>query len=133
LLGKRLVELRGSRTQQYIANQLGISRARYSHYENNYVQPDHALLKKMAAFYHVSIDYLLNRSDDDRNAMEFILMGELKSVALDEVIQKYPLEFMGHKLELTDDDKRAVLAFIKTLQDFKDKETGSNQKHHPNG
>jgi transcriptional regulator with XRE-family HTH domain len=120
LLGERLVKLRGTRTQQYVAERLGISRARYSHYENNHVQPDNNLLLKMAQFYNVSVDYLLDGSKRNLSAIEQGLMEDLKTIPLDEVIQKYPLEFMGQKLELSHDDKRAVLAFIKTLQDLKD-------------
>jgi transcriptional regulator with XRE-family HTH domain len=120
LLGERLVKLRGTRTQQYVAERLGISRARYSHYENNYVQPDNNLLLKMAKFYNVSVDYLLGDSKPNLGTIEQGLMVDLKTIPLDEVIQKYPLEFMGQKLELSHDDKRAVLAFIKTLQDLKD-------------
>lgn len=58
-LGKRLKRLRGKRTQREIAVALGISRARYSHYENDHVQPDHELLQKMASLYGETIDFLI--------------------------------------------------------------------------
>lgn len=119
MLGERLVKLRGKRTQKYVAEKLGISRARYSHYENNYVQPDNVLLQKISDFYNVSIDYLLGKNDIILNHSEQKFLNDLTSVPLDEVIQKYPLEFMGEQLNLSDDDKRAVIAFIKTLQDLK--------------
>lgn len=121
MLGQRLVELRGSRTQQYVATKLGISRARYSHYENNHAQPDNELLKKMASFYGVTTDYLLGMDNTDFNAVEKRFLKDLQSIPLDEVIQKYPLDFMGQKLELSDSDKHAILVFIKTLQNFKGK------------
>lgn len=60
-LGERLRKLRGERMQKEIADELGISRARYSHYERDHVQPDHELLYKMADVYGVSIDHLLGR------------------------------------------------------------------------
>ncbi|QYY44724.1 helix-turn-helix domain-containing protein (plasmid) [Aneurinibacillus thermoaerophilus] len=63
MLGKRLKELRGKRTQEEIAKQIGLSRARYSHYENERSQPDHETLQKIADFHGVSIDYLLGRTD----------------------------------------------------------------------
>jgi transcriptional regulator with XRE-family HTH domain len=69
LLGKRLKKLRGKRTQQEIANMLNIARARYSHYENEHVQPDNELLQKMADIYNVSIDYLVGRTDDPNLTM----------------------------------------------------------------
>ncbi|MCY7911880.1 helix-turn-helix transcriptional regulator, partial [Bacillus haynesii] len=34
MLGGRLKSLRGKRTQEEVAKQIGVSRARYSHYEN---------------------------------------------------------------------------------------------------
>jgi transcriptional regulator with XRE-family HTH domain len=122
MLGERLVELRGKRTQQFVADQLEISRSRYSHYENNHVQPDNKLLRKMAQFYNVSIDYLLNENNDEFNASEQKFLSDLQSVSIDQIIQQYPLIFMGRKLELSQDDKRAILAFIKALQDFKNNE-----------
>lgn len=119
MLGDRLVELRGKRTQQFVSEELGISRARYSHYENNHAQPDNSLLKKMAEYYNVSIDYLLGKSNNKFNVQEQEFLSELSRISLDEVIQKYPLVFRGEELHLSDDDKRAILAFIKTLQDMK--------------
>lgn len=64
MLGKKLKELRGSRTQQEIANAIGISRARYSHYENDLREPDFETLKQLAQFHNVPIDYLLGRIDN---------------------------------------------------------------------
>jgi transcriptional regulator with XRE-family HTH domain len=61
MIGKYLKKLRGKRTQEVIANQLGISRARYSHYENDHVQPDNEMLQKIADFYEVQIDQLFGR------------------------------------------------------------------------
>ncbi|WP_019121852.1 helix-turn-helix domain-containing protein [Brevibacillus massiliensis] len=121
MLGERLVKLRGNRTQKQIAEQLGISRARYSHYENNHVQPSNELLKKMSDLYGVSIDYLLGRSDSELNFLEKEFLKDVASIPLDEVIQKYPLKFMGEQLNLTSDDKKAILAFIKTLHELKKK------------
>jgi repressor LexA len=62
LIGERLKKLRGKRTQEEISKKIGISRARYSHYENNHVQPDNDLIIKLAEFYEVTTDYLLGKS-----------------------------------------------------------------------
>jgi len=122
LLGKRLIELRGNRTQKLVAEQLGISRSRYSHYENNYAEPDTTLLQKMSEFYNVSIDYLLGRTDEKFNLNEQKFMKDLSTISIDEIIKKYPLVYEGEVLYLSDDDKRALLAFIKTLQNLKKEE-----------
>ncbi|MHA3065759.1 helix-turn-helix domain-containing protein [Lacticaseibacillus saniviri] len=60
MLGDKLKQLRGSgRTQEDVAKALGISRAAYSHLENNRNEPDNSMLTKLANYYNVSIDYLL--------------------------------------------------------------------------
>lgn len=62
---KRLRELREDRdlTQTYIANMLHVNQKTYSRYETG----EHAIpleqLCKIADFYKVSTDYLLNRTD----------------------------------------------------------------------
>lgn len=63
ILGERLKSLRGKRTQEEVSKALGLSRARYSHYENNRVEPDAEILNKMADFYNVTTDYLFGRTD----------------------------------------------------------------------
>jgi repressor LexA len=68
LIGERLKKLRGKRTQDEVSKKLGISRARYSHYENNHVQPDNDLIIKLSDFYEVSTDYLLGKSITNKTA-----------------------------------------------------------------
>ncbi|WP_221567144.1 helix-turn-helix domain-containing protein [Alkalihalobacillus sp. TS-13] len=64
MMGSRLKKLRGKKTQEEIAVKLGISRARYSHYENNRVEPDSELLGRIADIFGVTTDYLLGRTDN---------------------------------------------------------------------
>ncbi|MEB8713171.1 helix-turn-helix domain-containing protein [Bacillus thuringiensis] len=68
--GKRLKELRGNKTQEEVAAGIGISRPRYSHFENNRNEPDLDLIQKMADYYKVTTDYLLGRSEDKRLTKE---------------------------------------------------------------
>lgn len=62
---KHLKELRSEAnwTQQEVADRLGISRANYSHVENNRNEPDNELLVKLANLYKVSTDYLLGKTN----------------------------------------------------------------------
>lgn len=62
---KHLKELRSEAnwTQQEVADRLGISRANYSHIENNRNEPDNELLVKIADLYAVSTDYLLGKTN----------------------------------------------------------------------
>ena len=63
MLGERLKTLRGKKTQNDVAKMLGISRARYSHYENEIREPDHDMLNKIADLYEISVDTLLGREN----------------------------------------------------------------------
>ncbi|MGE6202997.1 helix-turn-helix domain-containing protein [Guptibacillus hwajinpoensis] len=71
MLSKRLKVLRGSKTQNEVAYALGISRARYSHYENDHVEPDIQLLIKMANYFNTTIDDLLGNKSE-------LYVGEIK-------------------------------------------------------
>ncbi|MDF2722552.1 MAG: xre [Paenibacillus sp.] len=47
-------------TQQEVADALGIARNTYTQYELGRRVPDYETMKKLAAYYNVSIDYLLD-------------------------------------------------------------------------
>ena len=67
-LGEKLKLLRGTRTQENVSNALGLSRARYSHYENNRVEPDMDILKRLAEFYNTTTDYLLGVEEHNKTS-----------------------------------------------------------------
>lgn len=66
MLGVRLKYLRKSnnKTQQDIADILGITRPAYTAYEQGKRNPDYEILEKIADYYNVSTDYLLGRTDN---------------------------------------------------------------------
>ena len=57
--GEKLIYLRGSRTQQEVADALGIPVGRYGNYERNRNQPPIEILVKMAEYFNVTLDWLL--------------------------------------------------------------------------
>ncbi len=61
----RIRELREDHdlTQAYMAKMLNINQRIYSRYETGEHEIPLASLSKIADFYHVSVDYLLNRTD----------------------------------------------------------------------
>ncbi|WP_079708015.1 helix-turn-helix domain-containing protein [Paraliobacillus ryukyuensis] len=69
IFGRRLKQLRNSKgkSQEEVAVAVNISRARYSHYENNYVEPDIELIRKLADFFEVDTDYLIGRTEEARD------------------------------------------------------------------
>jgi len=65
MLSIRLKALRTQqrKTQQEMADLLGITRQGYAKYENNLGEPDNSTLSKLADYFGVSTDYLLGRTD----------------------------------------------------------------------
>lgn len=98
-LGNRMRVLRGKRTQQEIADRLGISRARYSHYETDRVMLDNELLQEIADIYAVSTDYLLGRDS-----------------SLAEGISAADADLIEDIRRLSDEDREYVVALIKRLR-----------------
>ncbi|WP_443081799.1 helix-turn-helix domain-containing protein [Sutcliffiella sp. NC1] len=62
MIGNRLKQLRGDKSQEEVAKKIGISRARLSHYETGRSEPDTEIIQKLATYYNVSTDYLLGIS-----------------------------------------------------------------------
>ncbi len=62
----RIKELRvdKDKTQQELADYLGLTRSRYSNYENEIRSIPIEVLVRIADFYNTSVDYLLRRTDD---------------------------------------------------------------------
>lgn len=66
----RLGELRRERSlnQRQVAGDLGVSQAVLSHYENNIREPKLEFVLKVCAYYGVTADYLLGRSEERTDA-----------------------------------------------------------------
>ncbi|MBD8522316.1 helix-turn-helix domain-containing protein [Lysinibacillus fusiformis] len=117
MLGETLKKLRGKRTQQEIADALGISRARYAHYENNIRQPDYETLQQLADFFDVPTDVLFGRkvhaelSNLHKDTMQFILL-QLPTL----INQKIELEKeLTSNTNLTEESKNSILSKINLL------------------
>lgn len=107
--GERLKQLRGKRTQEEVATGIGISRPRYSHFENNRNEPDLDLIQKIADYYKVTTDYLLGRSEDTRLTQEQddiasemakkleILINQLEGVDQNKALEQLEMFVYYHK------------------------------------
>lgn len=86
ILASRLRFIRRVRgiTQQTIADALGITRAAYSAYENDVAEPDVDLIRRIAQFYHVSVDFLLHvdmeAEDPELDGMRAMLWEQIARV-----------------------------------------------------
>jgi Predicted transcriptional regulators len=78
LLGELLTKLRNSRglTQDKVAADLEIKRARYNSWENNIAKPDNSMLIKLANYFKVTTDYILGNEcktyEDTENILELL-------------------------------------------------------------
>lgn len=66
MLGEQIKSLRIARniSQVTLANQLGVSKQSVSNWENNNILPSIDMLKKIAAFFSCTADYLLELDND---------------------------------------------------------------------
>lgn len=117
MLGDRLKKLRGDgRTQEDVAKAIGVSRAAYSHFENNRNEPDNDTLKKLAQYYDVSIDYLLGKSDKPH----YYSLTKKDNRAIDQKIKDIidgldpdGPDFFKNDAELSDEDKRLLAVSLR--------------------
>lgn len=72
ILRDRLLKLRGSKKQEDIAHEIGISRQSYGFYETGKREPDLNTLIKIARYFGVSTDYLLGIEQNTTHDKEFI-------------------------------------------------------------
>lgn len=90
-MGDRLRQLRLERhlSQEEVARQVGITRSAYSHYEINNRHPVYETLIKLAAFFNVSLDYIIGgagaqRSDHPVETQEHKILELFKSMNHDQ-------------------------------------------------
>ena len=67
LLGLRIIRRQKNLNQLKVALDLHISREALSHYENGKRSPDIQMLRKLSAYFNVSIDYLVNGKEFGEN------------------------------------------------------------------
>jgi transcriptional regulator with XRE-family HTH domain len=97
-------------SQQFVAEHLNVSQQAWANYESGKREPSIKILKEIAVFFDVSLDYLLGKTDikkapvesdkGDRSAME--------------------QEFIELYRRLAPDQKKTVLALIHALLDDKE-------------
>lgn len=92
MIGKLLKKLRGDKTQEEVAKNLGLSRARYAHYEQGRSEPNLELIEKFANYFGVTSDYLLGLTASSKIDAKL----EETGITLEELAEKanVPLRFL---------------------------------------
>lgn len=112
LFGKKLKSLRKNKgiSQTEFGNILGLATSTVSGYEKGNRMPDLNTLNKIADYFGVSVDYLLDRDTEINNTeKEFIV--DLGRLTLEEIIQKYNLVIDNQ--EATLEEIQGAIAWIK--------------------
>lgn len=125
MIGERIKALRNAlgKTQEQVSKDLGLTRASYSHIENNRNEPDIQTMNKLAEYYDVSIDYLYGRDVPTWASKNDV-------VALDEFLDNHANMSYGGE-NLTDEEKQRVKDIITGLfweKTKKRKEGGDNNR-----
>lgn len=105
----KILELRKQKklTQQNIADFLGISQRAYANYENNKNEPNITTLIKLANYYNVSLDYLLERDfQGGLTTEEYELISIYRDLKEDE--QKRLLGFAKFSHSLNENLKKEI-------------------------
>ncbi|MFX3673321.1 MAG: helix-turn-helix domain-containing protein [Paenisporosarcina sp.] len=110
MLSKKLKSLRikHGRTQQQIADMLGITRQGYGKYENDLGEPDNATLAKLADYFEVTTDYLLGREKN-----------KVPTIELDKEYDEFEkwkndpkLDLFFQEFDQADEEKQAALLAV---------------------
>ena len=117
-IGDRLKQLRANiqKTQEEVAAELGMTRASYSHLENNRNEPDTSTLAKLSSYYGVTSDYLIGNhnspsttSDDhhyyDLTEKDRRDIGDEIDRVLNGLDSKDEVNFYGEPMSKEDKDK----------------------------
>lgn len=113
---KRL-RLRRNLQQKDLVEYLKVAKSTYSQYESGKSNPDYETLKKLAVFYNVSIDYLL---DGDYHGK----MQQSKDRITQEIGDGVEIHFRNANEKLTPEQVKIFKAFYKSVMrpDEEDKE-----------
>jgi transcriptional regulator with XRE-family HTH domain len=119
--GDRIALMREKRglTQEELSSKLGISRASLSHYEKNRREPDYDTLNKIADFFHITLDYLVGRTEEPHRILDLEVRDFVDHLELsdDKILDKFALTIDGRKL--TPEESKRFIAFIRAERSMK--------------
>ncbi|MCK8827128.1 helix-turn-helix domain-containing protein [Natroniella acetigena] len=104
-IGRRLKKLRkeAELTQAKLAKELNIGESTISLYESGNREPDYQILKRIADYFNVSVDYLLELTDEKNP------MAKLEKVIPNQVLNSLDDEELDLLINLVSDKQRKVL------------------------
>lgn len=111
-IGKVLTDLRNKKhlTQDQMADALGVKRPRYNAWENDISNPDLEMVKKIAEFHKVSVDFILGHTENPEPTKPYYALTEKdeRDIAkkleemMNDLDSKTSLSFMGEPMDEED-------------------------------
>ena len=107
---KRLVDLRKLKkwSMQETADQLGIAKSTYAGYESGYREPSLQALSQIADLFDTTVDFLLNRVDEENTKVE-----------LNSSLQAGNIKLYLDDIRLTEEELYDFIAFARTKRHVK--------------
>jgi len=109
MLKDKLIKLRKEKkkTQQQVADVIGVSRPAYTAYERGTRTPDYDILQSLANYFDVTIDHLLGRSYN----------GQAKEELKDKKVSEDPMTnvMVDNWAIMTEEQRREALDYIEFL------------------
>ncbi len=96
IFAERMRELRGDRSLDDVAQQIGLNRATLGYYETGKRHPDAEILKRIADFYGVSLDYLVGISETKTRDIDIQSIAE-KTGLSEKAVEKLIKINQGHE------------------------------------
>lgn len=111
IFSKRIKTLRldNEKTQQNVADAIGVLRSTYGEYERGKIMPPMDKINALAAFYGVTVDYLIGNSNDQNQAVssrEMDVSDSMKQIIEYLQNEQSKLTFDG---EILDEESRELL------------------------
>lgn len=110
MFGDKLRILRRERhlTQKQLASELSISRSALSLYESNKREPDFETLTKIAEFFDISLDYLLDRENDINTSNDYKVPDYIEDMLKDPDIN----QALEQLKEMSKSEKESLAAHL---------------------
>lgn len=102
----RLLRKEKHRTQQQMADYLGISQQAYATYENNKALPPIDIMERLADYFNVSIDYILGRD-------------ETPTLTIPKTLTDTQIAFAEGLKDLDDEELQQIADFVDFLKNRK--------------
>ncbi len=109
-------------TLEELANAVGSTKSTISRYKNSKREPKTYLVKKIANYFNVSVDYLLGNTDERSPAHKIKEEFEATDAEIQELMERFNVHLDGEIL--TAEDKKSVIDFLRMLRD-RDKKKGN--------